>query len=119
MKIGWLDVTFVVAQRAWRSPPQKLLTNNYCSLHQSMYQPSTRIMLRLKRQPGKKPNYNTLGFANHPIPGQTLVPNLYAITGHGSKGWTLAFGSAVLLADIIDGKETKVTSQMILFTLIN
>jgi D-amino-acid dehydrogenase len=44
------------------------------------------------------------------ILGQTLVPNLYAITGHGSKGWTLAFGSAALLADIIDGKETKVST---------
>lgn len=36
------------------------------------------------------------------------MPNLYAITGHGSKGWTLSFGSAELLADIIDGVETKV-----------
>jgi hypothetical protein len=41
--------------------------------------------------------------------GQTVVPNLYAITGHGSKGWTLGFGSVELLVDIIEGKETKVT----------
>lgn len=40
--------------------------------------------------------------------GQTMVPNLYAITGHGSKGWTLSFGSAELLADIIEGNQTKV-----------
>ena len=40
-----------------------------------------------------------------------MVPNLFAITGHGSKGWTLAFGSAVLLTDIIDQKETKVQTH--------
>lgn len=43
-----------------------------------------------------------------PFSGQTMVPNLYAITGHGSKGWTLSFGSAELLADIIEGNQTKV-----------
>ena len=43
-----------------------------------------------------------------PILGQSIVPNLYVITGHGSKGWTLSFGSSALLADIIDGKSTQV-----------
>ena len=31
------------------------------------------------------------------------VGNLYANTGHGSKGWTYSWGSAVLLAKV----ETK------------
>ena len=43
-----------------------------------------------------------------PIVGQTIVPNLYVNTGHGSKGWTLSFGSIKLLADIIDQVETEV-----------
>ena len=43
-----------------------------------------------------------------PFIGQSIVPNLYVITGHGSKGWTLSFGSFALLADIIDGKSTQV-----------
>jgi glycine/D-amino acid oxidase-like deaminating enzyme len=37
-----------------------------------------------------------------------LISNLYTITGHGSKGWTLGFGSCELLADLIEGKPTKV-----------
>ncbi len=50
-----------------------------------------------------------------PFSGQTMVPNLYAITGHGSKGWTLSFGSAELLADIIEGNQTKVKLNEILY----
>jgi D-amino-acid dehydrogenase len=30
--------------------------------------------------------------------------NLFVNCGHGSKGWTLAFGSAALLADVINEK---------------
>ena len=47
-----------------------------------------------------------------PIIGQTIVPNLYVNTGHGSKGWTLSFGSIKLLADIIDGTQTEVSKLM-------
>ena len=43
-----------------------------------------------------------------PIVGQTLIPNLYVNSGHGSKGWTQSFGSIRLLADIIDGSPTEV-----------
>ena len=46
--------------------------------------------------------------------GQTLVANLYANTGHGSKGWTLSFGSVQLLADIIDGKQPQVCRPKII-----
>ena len=38
-----------------------------------------------------------------PIIGATSVPNVYANTGHGGLGWTLAAGSAKALADQIGG----------------
>ena len=38
-----------------------------------------------------------------PMIGATAVPNVYANTGHGGLGWTLAAGSAKLLADRICG----------------
>jgi len=38
-----------------------------------------------------------------PIIGATSVPNVYANTGHGGLGWTLAAGSAKALADQISG----------------
>jgi len=46
-----------------------------------------------------------------PIVGQSLIPNLYINSGHGSKGWTQAFGSIRLLADIIQGVETEVDQE--------
>ena len=45
--------------------------------------------------------------------GQTIIPNLYVNTGHGSKGWTLAFGSVRLLADIISGDKLEVIRDRI------
>ena len=38
-----------------------------------------------------------------------MISNLYTITGHGSKGWTLSFGSCALLADLIDNTPTNVS----------
>jgi D-amino-acid dehydrogenase len=38
-----------------------------------------------------------------PMIGQTTIPNLYINTGHGSKGFTMAFGAGALLADEITG----------------
>ena len=38
-----------------------------------------------------------------PIIGATGIPNVYANTGHGGLGWTLAAGSAKALADRITG----------------
>ena len=40
--------------------------------------------------------------------GQTTIPNLYVNTGHGSKGWTLTFGSIKLLADLISQTKPEV-----------
>lgn len=43
-----------------------------------------------------------------PFIGLTRVPGLYVNTGHGHLGWTLAMGSAHLLADIIDNRPPDI-----------
>lgn len=40
-----------------------------------------------------------------PFIGRTTISNCFVNTGHGSKGWTLAFGSGAFLADLIAGDE--------------
>ncbi len=39
-----------------------------------------------------------------PLVGATAIPGLYLNTGHGTYGWTLACGSARLLADVLAGR---------------
>lgn len=41
-----------------------------------------------------------------PIIGATGVQGLYLNTGHGTFGWTLSCGSARMLANLIDGRDT-------------
>lgn len=41
-----------------------------------------------------------------PIIGATPIEGLYLNTGHGTYGWTLACGSARLLADVLAGRPT-------------
>lgn len=41
-----------------------------------------------------------------PIVGATSIEGLYLNTGHGTFGWTLACGSARLLADVLGGRPT-------------
>jgi D-amino-acid dehydrogenase len=44
-----------------------------------------------------------------PIIGQTVqFQNVYLNLGHGSKGWTLAAGSAALLSNIITAEQTQI-----------
>jgi len=43
-----------------------------------------------------------------PIVGHTPIKNLYLNTGHGTLGWTMSFGSARLLADIIANRKTDI-----------
>jgi D-amino-acid dehydrogenase len=43
-----------------------------------------------------------------PIIGATDIDNLFLNTGHGTLGWTLSFGSARVLADIISGRQTDI-----------
>ena len=43
-----------------------------------------------------------------PILGATSVERLYLNTGHGTLGWTMACGSASVLADIVGGREPAI-----------
>ncbi len=43
-----------------------------------------------------------------PIIGRTEIDNLYLNTGHGTLGWTQGAGTAHLLADIMEGRETEI-----------
>ena len=38
----------------------------------------------------------------------TTFSDLYLNTGHGTLGWTLACGSASVLADLVSGRKPKV-----------
>ena len=42
-----------------------------------------------------------------PLIGGTKIDGLYLNVGHGHLGWTLAMGSADLLADIVLKKEPE------------
>ena len=46
-----------------------------------------------------------------PIIGKTPLRNLWLNTGHGTLGWTMACGSAKLLADQITGRPTEISSS--------
>jgi D-amino-acid dehydrogenase len=46
-----------------------------------------------------------------PIIGPSPVKGLYLNTGHGALGWTLACGSAALLADQIAGRKTAIDAS--------
>jgi D-amino-acid dehydrogenase len=41
-----------------------------------------------------------------PVIGETSINGLYINSGHGALGWTLACGSAKLIADIVVGRQT-------------
>jgi D-amino-acid dehydrogenase len=43
-----------------------------------------------------------------PVVGGTEMPNLYLATGHGTLGWTMAAGTARVIADLIGGKEPAI-----------
>ena len=45
---------------------------------------------------------------NVPVIGRTRYRNLYLNTGHGTLGWTLACGSAAVLADLLSGRAPEV-----------
>ena len=46
-----------------------------------------------------------------PIIGETPWRNLWLNTGHGTLGWTMACGSAKLLADQMGGRETEIDAE--------
>ena len=45
-----------------------------------------------------------------PIIGPTRLANLWLNTGHGTLGWTMACGSARVLADLISGRAPDIES---------
>jgi D-amino-acid dehydrogenase len=46
-----------------------------------------------------------------PLVGRTPVPNLYLNTGHGTLGWTMACGSARVLADVMSGRAPEIRAD--------
>lgn len=43
-----------------------------------------------------------------PIVGRSPIQNLFLNTGHGTLGWTMAAGSARVLADIVSGRRAEI-----------
>ena len=43
-----------------------------------------------------------------PVVGETKVANLYLATGHGTYGWTMAAGTARIVADLVSGKTPDI-----------
>jgi len=46
-----------------------------------------------------------------PIVGRTPIKNLFLNTGHGTLGWTMACGSGRLLADLVMGRPTEISTE--------
>ncbi len=46
-----------------------------------------------------------------PIIGPTKFPNLWLNTGHGTLGWTMACGSARVLADLVSGTAPEIEAD--------
>ena len=52
--------------------------------------------------------------AGLPCIGPTRLGNLFLNTGHGTLGWTMACGSAALLADLISGRPPAIDATGLL-----
>jgi D-amino-acid dehydrogenase len=46
-----------------------------------------------------------------PVIGTTRFSNLFLNTGHGTLGWTMACGSAKLVADMVLGQRTDIRTD--------
>ncbi|AMY68431.1 D-amino acid dehydrogenase small subunit [Frigidibacter mobilis] len=46
-----------------------------------------------------------------PVVGRTELANLYLNTGHGTLGWTMAAGSARVLADTVSGRSAEIDAS--------
>lgn len=46
-----------------------------------------------------------------PIVGVTPLTNLFTNTGHGTLGWTMACGSACVIADLVSGKHPAIRAD--------
>ena len=43
-----------------------------------------------------------------PVVGKTELANLYVNSGHGTLGWTMACGSARVIADLVAGRKPEI-----------
>jgi D-amino-acid dehydrogenase len=46
-----------------------------------------------------------------PVVGATPLRNLFVNTGHGTLGWTMACGSASVIADLVQGKPPAIRAD--------
>ena len=46
-----------------------------------------------------------------PVVGATPLRNLFTNTGHGTLGWTMACGSASVIADLVSGKKPQIRAD--------
>jgi D-amino-acid dehydrogenase len=46
-----------------------------------------------------------------PVVGATRVPKLFLATGHGTLGWTMAAGTARVMADVICGRSPQIDME--------
>ena len=46
-----------------------------------------------------------------PVVGQTHFQNLFINAGHGTLGWTMACGSGKLIADLMTGHKTEISTE--------
>lgn len=46
-----------------------------------------------------------------PVVGTTPITNLFTNTGHGTLGWTMSQGSARLLCDVVNGRQTEIDTD--------
>ena len=46
-----------------------------------------------------------------PVIGATPLSNLFLATGHGTLGWTMAAGTARVIADVISGRQPQIDLQ--------
>jgi D-amino-acid dehydrogenase len=46
-----------------------------------------------------------------PLVGPTFMPNLWLATGHGTLGWTMAAGTARVMADLIGGRKPEIEME--------
>ena len=46
-----------------------------------------------------------------PVVGATRYPNFYLNTGHGTLGWTMACGSARVIADLVGGNRPEIATD--------
>ncbi|TKB30530.1 MAG: FAD-dependent oxidoreductase, partial [Mesorhizobium sp.] len=59
---------------------------------------------------GRKPHQKLAALRSPPLVGRSELSNLYLNTGHGTLGWTMACGSAKVLADIISNRVPEINA---------